>query len=134
MSFLMTPHWTAHNLNITYFPGVASTLGKLLILCVSFTWTIKTAPCLSSASRFNSENPKKFSIGCPARSIRCKICEHLCSLYHYHSVEVNCGDVGSPYIILCDKEIRCSVTHLCHVGLRVCSFTSSLSLYAMIIS
>ena len=53
-----SPHWTAHNLNITYFPGVASTLGKLLILCVSFTWTIKTAPCLSSASRFNSENPK----------------------------------------------------------------------------
>ena len=53
----------------------------------------------------------------------------------YVSISVPCGDVKSPYIItLCDKEVRCTVTHLCRVGLRVRPFTSSLPRYAMIIS
>jgi hypothetical protein len=76
---------------------------ELSMLCVSFIWTIKIAPCLSSASRTNLKRvglPRIYlQIGCRARPLRCNTCsyEHPCSSYHF---EVDSGGVESPYIIM----------------------------------
>ena len=73
-------------------------------MCVSFTWTIKTAPSLSSASRKRGLDYREFknivsSVVQQGRydTIREGSYEHPCSsrIIH-HSVEVDSGGVGSP--------------------------------------
>jgi hypothetical protein len=83
------------------------------MLCVSFTWTIKTAPCLSSfpyrqEEGWTAEDSKIFAdrLSSEVATMQYVKVHTTIPVPHiiHHSVEVDSGGVGSPYIIMTKED------------------------------